>query len=153
MQLGRFVGDWDIIDAKSLQEDGTWISSKGEMHSGWILEGTALQDVWRSVSDGIDDTGGTTIHVYDSELDVWNSVWFSPGQETIRGFVGKKRGKTIVLESKETSRKLLRWVYYDLSENSFRWRSESSTDSGKSWIITEKMTIRRQGVNRLKNKT
>jgi hypothetical protein len=144
MLFGQFVGDWDIVEAESLQDDGSWKRSSGELHSGWILGGTAVQDIWRSTEDGNDDAGGTTIHFYDQETDCWNSVWISPAQGTIRGFVGRKVGKEIVLESRETSRKMMRWVFYEIKRNSFRWKAEYSNDSGRSWTTMEKMLIRRQ---------
>ena len=144
MLLGQFVGDWDIVEAHSLQQDGSWKSSKGEVHSGWILGGTAVQDVWLSTDDGINDTGGTTIHYYDLESDSWSSMWISPNQATIREFVGKKIGKTVVLESRETKRKIMKWIYFEKRKDSFKWRAESSNDSGKNWTVTEEMFIRRQ---------
>ena len=144
MLFGQFVGDWDIVEARSLQEDGSWLISKGEYHSGWILGGTAIQDVWKSNVDGIVDTGGTTIHVYDPDTDSWNSIWISPNQGTIRSFIGRKKGKEIELESRETSRRLMRWIFYDMNGDSFRCRSESTNDAWKSWIVTEEMLVKRQ---------
>jgi hypothetical protein len=29
-----------------MKADGTWVKMKGEVHFGWILGGTAVQDVW-----------------------------------------------------------------------------------------------------------
>ncbi|MEM0134526.1 MAG: hypothetical protein QXU18_04770 [Thermoplasmatales archaeon] len=143
MLFGQFVGDWDIVEARSLQEDGTWITSKGEFHSGWILGGTAIQDVWKSNDHGVVDTGGTTIHVYDADTDGWNSIWISPNQATIRGFTGRKKGTEIELESKETNRKIMKWVFFDVRKGSFKWRSESTNDSGKNWVLTEEMFVKR----------
>lgn len=150
MLFGQFVGDWDIVEARSLQEDGSWLISRGEYHSGWILGGTAIQDVWKSTDDGIEDTGGTTIHVYDPDTDSWNSIWISPSQGAIRSFTGKKRGKEIELESRETSRRLMKWVFYDMKKDSFRCRSESTNDSGKTWIVTEEMLLKRHGLKETK---
>ncbi len=144
MLFGQFVGDWDIVEAKSLQEDGSWITSTGELHSGWILGGTAVQEIWKSNGDGIEDTGGTTIHTYDPEVDLWNSIWISPNQATIRGFEGNRSGREIVLESRESNKKRMKWVFYDVKGSSFKWRSESTIDAGNSWITTEKMFLKRQ---------
>ena len=144
MLLGQFVGDWDIAMARGLQEDGSWKNSRGEFHSGWILGGTAIQDIWKSNENGIRDTGGTTIHFYDQELNSWYSVWISPHQSTVLAFVGNKKGKNIVLESKVTNKKILKWVFYDKKPDSFKWRSESSVDGGDSWLVTEEMLLKRQ---------
>ncbi len=45
MLFGQFVGDWDIVEARYPQPDGTEIKRRGEIHSGWILDGRAIQDV------------------------------------------------------------------------------------------------------------
>jgi hypothetical protein len=45
MLFGQFIGNWDIIEARYVQPDGTWVNMKGEVHFGWILGGTAIQDV------------------------------------------------------------------------------------------------------------
>jgi len=29
-----------------MKADGTWVKMKGEVNFGWILAGTAVQDVW-----------------------------------------------------------------------------------------------------------
>ncbi|MGC8561645.1 MAG: hypothetical protein ACP5UZ_00240 [Thermoplasmata archaeon] len=141
--FGQFVGDWDIVEARSLQEDGSWLISKGEYHAGWILGGTAVQDVWKSTDHGVVDTGGTTIHIYDPDTDSWNSIWISPNQATIRSFTGRKKGRDIELESRENSRRIMRWIFYVVKKDSFRCRSESTNDAGKKWIVTEEMFVKR----------
>ena len=52
MLFGQFVGDWDIVEARYMQADGTGVKMKGEVHFGWILGGTAIQDVWMGSRDG-----------------------------------------------------------------------------------------------------
>src|SRR2546429_6665119 len=44
--FGQFVGDWQIVEDRYLNNDGTWIKSRGELHVNWILEGRALQDTF-----------------------------------------------------------------------------------------------------------
>ncbi|MGA2680202.1 MAG: hypothetical protein ABSF44_00195 [Candidatus Bathyarchaeia archaeon] len=46
MLFGQFVGDWEISEARYIQADGTWVKMRGEVHFGWILGGTAIQDGW-----------------------------------------------------------------------------------------------------------
>lgn len=42
MLFGQFVGDWDIVEARYMQADGTWVKMHGEVHFGWILGGSAV---------------------------------------------------------------------------------------------------------------
>ena len=139
MLFGQFVGDWDIVECRNLKEDGSWENSKGEVHWGWILGGRAIQDVWMSVPDM-----GTTVRFYDPKIDAWRSTWISPTQGVVREFIGREVGEEIVLETKDSDGKPMNWIFYDIQKDSFRWRAERSSGSGKTWKITEEMLIVRQ---------
>jgi hypothetical protein len=80
--FGQFVGDWDILEDRFLRPDGTWATSRGEVHWRWILDGKAVQDVWASTDEKnmkpIPE--GTTVRFYDPRIDAWPSVWISPNQ-------------------------------------------------------------------------
>lgn len=69
--FGQFVGDWDIIEARYPQPDGTEIKRKGEIHFEWILDGKAIQDVWMIYKENLRRMvpAGTTIRFYDHNLD------------------------------------------------------------------------------------
>lgn len=144
MLFGQFVGDWDIVECRNLTDKGTWATSKGELHWGWILDGRALQDIWMT-TDPVAWDMGTTVRFYDPKIDAWHSVWISPGQGVVKKFIGRQIGNEIVLETKGAETDLTHWIFYDISKDSFRWREERSSDDGKTWLKTEEMFIRRQG--------
>lgn len=54
--FGRFVGDWNIR-SEWYGTDGSTRRGHGGVHIGWILYGTALQDVWEG---SLDDAAGAT---------------------------------------------------------------------------------------------
>lgn len=146
MLFGQFVGDWDITECRFLKSDGTWGITKGELHWGWILGGTAVQDVWIGVageSHGSTDMG-TTVRFYDPVIDAWHSIWISPSQNTVKRFIGRKIGDEIVLSTKTDEGKLENWTFYDIGENEFKWKSEVSSDNGKTWVRNEEMLLKRK---------
>lgn len=145
MLFGQFVGDWDIVDARFVQADGTWVKMKGEVHFAWILEGTAVQDVWIGRRQ---DTlqlvvHGTTLRFYDPKIDSWRSTWISPLRNLVKPFIAKMVGDEIVLESKLAGANPEKWIFSEITPRSFRWRAEESRDNGKTWVLTEEMRIRR----------
>ena len=94
------------------------------------------------------DTGravpiGTTVRFYDPKRDAWQSVWISPMQELVQTFTGRKIGDEIVLESKTKDGYPEKWIFSEVTENSFRWHAEESHDHGKTWLLTEEMRVRR----------
>jgi hypothetical protein len=149
MLFGQFVGDWDIVESKYREEDGQQVIQTGELHWNWILEGRALQDVWmfrRGDSDKLVPSG-TTVRFYDPERKVWRSTWINPGHHDVDLFLGRKIGSEIVLNMQEESKREgdgdIRWIFYDIKQNSFSWRAEESLDRGKTWVLRHEMKIKR----------
>ena len=144
MLFGQFIGDWNIIEARYVQADGTWAKMKGEVHFGWILGGTAIQDVWMGSQEGEKVTlFGTTIRFYDTKIDAWRSTWLSPIKGIVQTFIARKVNDEIVLESKTAEGYPEKWIFSEITSNSFRWHAEETHDNGKTWILTEEMQIRR----------
>src|SRR2546421_4474697 len=81
---GQFVGSWHLdIDMHSL--DGSHRRTEGEVHFDWVLEGSAIQDVWiypaRRFRAGETQTKpwyryGSTFRWYDSAIVAWHITWF-----------------------------------------------------------------------------
>jgi hypothetical protein len=145
MLFGRFVGDWDIIDARCLQADGTWVKMKGEVHFGWILGGTAIQDVWMGCRERSKKMimFGTTIRFYDQKIGAWRSTWLSPLKGLVQTFIGHEVKGEIVLEHKTAEGYPEKWVFSQITPRSFRWHSEETHDEGKTWVLTEEMQIQK----------
>ena len=145
MLFGQFVGDWDIIEARYVQADGTWVKMKGEVHFGWILGGTAVQDVWIGYREGSGKMSlfGTTIRFYDPKIDAWRSTWLSPLKGLVQTFVARKVKDDIVLELQTIDGYPEKWIFSEITSKSFRWYSEEMHDNGKTWLLTEEMQIQR----------
>lgn len=144
MLFGQFVGDWEI-DARSPQPDGTEIKAKSEIYFGWILDGRAVQDVWmrKDEESGRVVPAGTTVRFYDPKIDAWQSIWISPVQGVVQTFVARQVGDEIVLEGKTKEGYPERWIFSEITSQSFRWRAVRSHDEEKTWQLTEEMRVRR----------
>jgi hypothetical protein len=145
MLFGQFVGDWEIIEARYTLADGTEAKMHGEVHFGWILGGTAIQDVWMGCRLGSQKMTlfGTTIRFYDPKIDAWRSTWLSPLKGLVQTFIAKKINDEIVLEEQSGKPSWEKWVFSDIMQRSFRWHSDETQDGGKNWRLTEEMDIRR----------
>jgi len=136
MLFGQFVGDWDFAGVE-YHDDGSRVTDKGEIEFGWVLEGRAVQDVWieRERSDGQVKTYGTTIRVYDPNMDAWRVVWIDPPTGSLQTLIGHKIGEQIVLEGKDRDGIAIRWIFSDIKPDSFHWRGERLV--GGSWRVYE----------------
>jgi hypothetical protein len=86
---------------------------------------------------------GTTVRFYDPKIDAWQSTWISPRQGVVRAFTGRRVKGEIVLESTTKDGYPEKWVFSDITPNSFRWYSVESHDDGNTWKLTEEMQIRK----------
>jgi hypothetical protein len=165
MLFGRFVGVWDI-DVRLFDLEGSVRSEgRGEWLFGWVLEGRAVQDVLirppraerirlGGQSQAADAGGdfweyGTTLRVYDPQLDAWHVTWFAPVQGRSLSLLGRADGDEIVLEGKADSL-LFRWVFSDIRADSCLWRGSASDDGGKTWLVLQEMRMRRRAADSAK---
>lgn len=142
--FGQFVGDWDIVEARYPQPDGSVVVRRGKVQFRWILDGLAIQDIWSVLDEksGRYFPAGTTVRYYDSAIDAWRSAWISPMQGEMQTFIGRKVGDRLVLELQNSREE--RWVFSDIAPSSFKWHAERTDDDG-IWTVTETMRLVRYG--------
>jgi hypothetical protein len=148
MLFGQFIGDWEI-ESQWFLPDGSTPTGKGEIHFGWILSGTAIQDVWsgrvENPPPGFPSTGfGTTIRFYDPKINALRVVWIAPVGGIIQSFVARAVGDEIILEGMTPDGQYPeRWILSEITPRSFRWRSVESHDNEKTWQVTQKIEARK----------
>lgn len=149
MQFGRFVGAWDL---KVTYFDPTGLVSReveGEWHFGWVLEGRAVADVWivprrslREPSGPPAGEYGMSLRFYDQSIAAWRSTWLGPVHKVVLPFIAKQIGDEMVLERLEGER-LVRWVFSDITSDTFTWRNIVSIDCGETWHLEQQFKARR----------
>ncbi len=136
------VGQWQF-DVTSILEDGTTHAGHGEIFAGWVLQGRAIQDVWmiprlRDRKPGIEQmpgTGnwfGTTLRIYDPNLDAWRILWNDPETNFSTQQTGRARGRDIVQEGADPRGGTMRWIFSEIEHDKFHWTAEHSADT-RSW--------------------
>lgn len=142
---GFLVGDWETR-IFAWEEDGTRHESRGEIHAGWVLEGRAIQDVWMTPPraerrpgeplPALPVTGawyGTTLRVYDPELEAWHVLWSDPATQFYAQQIGRAVGNDIVQEGALPTGAVLRWSFTEIEADTFHWLGEISGDRGATW--------------------
>jgi hypothetical protein len=149
MLFGQFVGDWEV-DFTVHGPDSSKQSVKAEWHFAWVLDGRAIQDVFivprrtdRENSNWTRQDYGTCLRFYDPSLDAWRVVWISPLHGEILTFHAAQVGDEIVLEGKDLDDTPMRWIFSNITANSFHWRRVFSTDGGVTWQLRKEMSARR----------
>lgn len=137
---GWLIGDW-TFDAAVRKSDGTQHQGRGEIHFGWVLEGRAIQDVW--ILPGV--FYGTTLRVYDPEIDAWHILWNDPLKQLYTRQIGRAHGRDIVQLGNTEDGASLRWTFADIAPNSFRWLGERLSEEGATWRREAEFQVRRRG--------
>jgi len=136
-QFDYLVGDWTFTGVWKLpngerQGVGTWKARKA-------LDGFGVVDEWRVLDrpGGSTVILGTTYRIYNRAkshwdmrfLNVFNAKWDEQYAEW-------RDGEMHLWWTSEDQRGTfqVRVRYYDISENSFRWRADRSYDGGVTWI-------------------
>jgi hypothetical protein len=151
---GRFIGSWDL-DVTQFPEDAPVRRRKGEWHFGWVLEGRAIQDVWIVPPRGElrhgDATAkinsyGTTLRVYDPDIDAWRIQWTDPVTRSFLQMIGRTDGDDIVQLGTRPDGLQVRWSFSEITPNAFLWRGEISADNGTTWRVNTEFTARRRPI-------
>ena len=142
--FGQFAGDW-TIRYEGFPRDGSIVETTGALNVGWILDGRAVQDVWRFDNPKTGEgSAGTTLRVYDPRLDAWHSIWFYPAGNVIETFVARQKSDEIVLDGASPTGLPQQWIFSKITPGSFDWREVVSTDNRATWYVTEHMWIARR---------
>jgi hypothetical protein len=146
--FGQFVGSW-ALDVTWHDGDVVTRRARGEWHFAWVLEGRAVQDVWIVPTRAERAAGaapyefGTTLRFYDPRIDAWRSTWIGPTNGTVLPFIAREVGDEIVLEGRNADGLPIRWIFFDIRPDAFRWRYALSRDAGRSWSKVQEMAVRR----------
>ena len=141
----RLVGVWDA-DFSFPAKDGTVRHKKGEIRFGWVMDGTAIQDLWIGypTEAGQDRSIGTTFRFFDRKSGQWRIVFINPRFNYVVSAEGRREGSDIVFHGTDADGLPLRWTFSDITPTSFHWVGEKSHDNGKTWIVEEDHHMKRR---------
>lgn len=144
--FGSVIGNWDFewVDDQGTAEERR---VKGEWLFSWILEGTAIQDLFicpsreeRIKHKQPDAEYGTTIRIYNPKKRVWD-VFYGCTGETTR-LEAQRQGDKIVLM--EINAHKMKWIFSDITENSFHWQKMIIQDRSKWQLAGELFATRKR---------
>ena len=139
----RLLGNWrlkmidyNLNERTQRLHSGIWFFSR-------TLEGRAIQDVLvspdftersnRATIDG--NRFGNTFRMMDPKTHEWHVDWFNPVTGIHNELIARAEGDRIIQETAETDGVTMRWVFENITADSFYWHGEISTDKGKTWML------------------
>lgn len=145
--FGKFIGKWSL-DLTITNFDGTKTRHKGEWHFHRILQGRAIQDIWiiPDLTTHLDNEFheyGTTIRTFNPKTNQWKAVWVGPIQNQFFVFDIQDDIDPITLTLNNNSNLMMKWSFFDIAKNSFKWKSEVKIKEQDNWFINYYMELTR----------
>ncbi|WP_342375189.1 hypothetical protein NVS55_28335 [Myxococcus stipitatus] len=148
--FGRFVGAWDLdISFFDVTGKETY-RQPGEWSFSWVLDGRVIQDVLiypnpegLSASPG-ERRIGTSLRHFIPSLGTWRVVWMGATAGYLVSLVGRAVRDDIHIEGPDEEGRPLRWMFTEISEESFTWLGFLSDDGGVTYRLTQRMLARRR---------
>jgi len=133
---GWLIGSWDL-DVRRFGA-GAEHSGSGEVHFAWVLEGRAVEDVWI-----MPHTYGMTLRVWDPTIEAWRVTWINPVTGARDELIGRRCGQDLVQVGTHADGTPIRWIFTDITPDSFRWVGEALDADGKTWELEAEFQARR----------
>jgi hypothetical protein len=75
---------------------------------------------------------GTTLRIYDPELDAWRISWSDPATNFFARQIGRAQGSNIIQTGPDPRGGSTRWVFSEIRSDSFHWTAERAPDD-RNW--------------------
>jgi hypothetical protein len=140
---GWLCGSWDLTVLRYRGLDVSAQHLTGEVHAGRVLEGRAVQDVWimpritdrTNSPDRAMNMYGTTLRSWDPATRAWRIAWTNPvsGHSELQS--GNWRGPDILQTGERADGTRTRWMFIEITRNSFHWRGEALYPNHTEWTL------------------
>jgi hypothetical protein len=148
---GWLIGSWELDVQHYAGVDVSARRIRGEAHFGWVLEGRAVQDVWIMPrrSGRTADLGksmnmyGTTLRVWDPSIQAWRITWINPAGDHREEQIGRRSGKDVVQVGARSDGTPTRWMFTEITPDSFHWIGEALQSDGTTWKLEGEFRAKR----------
>ena len=149
-QFGRLAGLWETQITVYPPDGSDPRQAEGEWEFSYALDGRAVIDVWQvpgrralaGAERAPEQECGLCVRIWDPRLQLWRFTFHGTASGAVVHMFARTIGDEIVMERAEGGR-LARWIFSDLGTQTFHWRSESSTEGGRSWRLDQEVDARR----------
>ncbi|MBD3402972.1 DUF1579 domain-containing protein [candidate division GN15 bacterium] len=134
--LEGMIGMWDV--ASKMKMDPTsdeWTDFSATAEFSYILDGAALRMDYEGQMMGM-PYKGLSISAYDREHEEWQDTWVDNMTGRIMMMTGWEKDGKRVMQGKDIwngQEMLVRTTSHNMTDDSFDWKYETSTDGGKTW--------------------
>ena len=137
-KLDFWVGKWEL----------TWQGGKGTNLIEKKLNGRVIQENFEATEGNFKGYLGTSISTFSPQDGKWHQAWADSNGGYI-DLVGIMEGDTRIFQMTRPrtlpngSTSISRMRFYNITEDSFDWDWEASTDGGENWQLSWRINYKR----------
>ncbi|MEP1035032.1 hypothetical protein [Ekhidna sp.] len=137
-KLDFWVGKWDL----------TWEGGKGTNLIEKKLNERVIQENFEATEGNFKGYLGTSISTFNPQDGKWHQAW-ADSQGGYIDLIGIMDGDTRIFQLTrprklpDGSESISRMRFYNITENSFVWDWEASTDGGENWQLSWRINYKR----------
>jgi hypothetical protein len=75
-------------------------------------------------------------------------VALTPVFGVVVNLIARPVSDELIQEGRAPDNKLYRWIFSQITDQTFRWRGYISADEGRTWVMEEEIRGRRHATNR-----
>ena len=129
-QFDFMTGEWRV-DIKYKRPSGDYMEYQATFRCFWIVDGFVLQQDWIGPY-----AKGSEFRAYDPSKKKWrgHNIYAGSDCKTTEGEFKDGNMIMYILDAKDRTGEFInRETYYDITETSFKMKSDRSYDGGKTW--------------------
>jgi len=135
--FGQFLGEWNFKWHDNIGSEFESIAN-GKWTFSRVLEGRAVQDTFvtskmNTTTGELEREYGTTIRIYNPLNRNWDIFYGCTG-EAIQ-LVAEKEDDKIVITCVTPINFQMKWIFFDIQKDTFKWKNVISKDNGITWVI------------------
>ena len=137
-KMDFWVGNWDL----------TWEGGKGTNLIEKKLGSRVIQENFEATEGNFKGYLGTSISTFNPVDGKWHQAW-ADSQGGYIDLIGIMDGDTRIFQTTKTRKtpdgkdSISRMRFYDITEDSFMWDWEASTDGGENWQLAWRISYKR----------
>ncbi|MCB0279741.1 MAG: hypothetical protein KDD94_09580 [Calditrichaeota bacterium] len=137
-QFDFLIGNWTCT-GKYLTASGSYGTYTATWKGYYLLERTIVADDFRvDTPNGAIAFLGSTFRTYNPDSDSWSMQFYDAVKgEWGEAFSGKRTEDMVMIDASGKDAYgsfLAKIAFYDIKEDSFKWKEDRSYDNGKTWI-------------------
>ena len=146
-QFDFLLGEYDATNwLKQPDNELRWRSNATAVH---ILGGNAILEFgWVDSDPNLPDAATSILRIYNQSMRRWESLYLTNRNNRTLYFGGVREDDRIVLHpfaAQSGAGPLFQWIFFEVRENTYRWKGLQSTDRGASWDPTWTIDFVRKG--------